>query len=453
MLGISLLLTLPYACGGDERAAAPAQGSAGNQKEDAGNSKDASSNRDGDTGSERDASTDADDGGDQQSYGFGAQDRWAIDIGKVERFNDQRGFDVAASPTEFAIVFENNDPASDTNCVSRIDAVHIPTKGEIAASTTAWLADLSNCSVATEPTVAWLDGSYTVLCSDNRSGREAVNSFPLGSSPSTGTTLTTVQDKERHPAIAVVASNRLAAWVAENPATGKQAIRTQLLGVSGSEPSVVTKEDEGRVPAELVLARIGTKNAVLGWVDWNESTRGIYLQALTADGTAEGEPQLLTDPSNVYSGSTLDIAGADNGGGAVFSIAIGDSKQVRFVRLDAQGRIKPASELKLVAPPRAQAKDASLVKWGSEQSNQYLIAYRAIAASDITAPEIRLTSLDLGSPWNPSRLTFLKLSDAMSDGGRVTLRMTNDGTALLAWVDLELTRRKTFRALRLQPQL
>jgi hypothetical protein len=178
-------------------------------------------------------------------------------------------------------------------------------------------------------------------------------------------------------------------------------------------------EDAGRMPKDLVLTRVGAKKAVLGWVDVNDATRGIFLQRLMADGSAEGEPQqLLGDPSWAYAGSTIDITGADNGG----------------------------------APPRGQAKDGSLVKWGAQQSNQYLVAYRAVADENLAGPEIRTISVDLGVPWEPAKMNPSKISDAASEGGRVIIRVANDGTAMVAWVDAVLSTKKWLRAVRLRPK-
>jgi hypothetical protein len=184
----------------------------------------------------------------------------------------------------------------------------------------------------------------------------------------------------------------------------------------------------------------------------NETTRGIYLQRLSSDGSADGEPQQVGDPSQVYSGSTLDIAGADSGGAIVYSIAIAGAKQVKFMRIDGEGRTKPESELKAVALPRAQGKDASLVKWGSQESHQYLIAFRATSGEDITAPEIRTMSIDLGLTWDANKIAYSTISSAAAEGGRLTVRLANDGTVLVTWVDTVLSSNKKLRALRLRPK-
>lgn len=437
-----------WGCGDDERASAPTDQDDGGQDEagrvkvkDAG--KDAA-DPDGDS-----ALSQNDGGGNQSFYQFGEQDRFEEDISYVERFYDQRGFDVAVGTTDFSLAFENEDRLSD--CGSRIDTVRIPTTGTIAKSKTAASVDTATCSVATEPAIVLYDGAYATLYSDNRAGRAELYSLGLDASDAPKA-ITDTESIERHAVLTRVNSQPLAAWISENAVTGKRAIYTQLLGEHGCQPVAVVSEDAGRMPEDLVLTHVGTQKAVLGWVDLNEPTRGIYLQRLLSDCSADGEPQqVLSDPRQVFSGSTLDIAGADSGGAIVYSIAVAGAKQVRFMRIDAEGRTKPESELKAVALPRGQGKDASLVKWGSQESKQYLVAFRAISGEDFTAPEIRTMFIDLGTAWDANKIAYSKLSSAAAEGGRLTVRLANDGTALVAWVDTVLSSNKTLRALRLRP--
>jgi hypothetical protein len=440
-------LHIIWGCGDEKRASAPIDQEDGGRYE-AGRRRDAGKDAGGHDGDS--AFSQNDGGGDRSSYQFGKEDWFEVDIAHVERFYDQRGFDIAAGTADFALAFENQDPLNHYG--SRIDTVRIPTTGTIPKAKTAVSVDSATCLVATEPALAPYDGGYAAIYSDKRSSGTELYSIRLDASDAPKA-ITDTESIERHAALTVVNSQLLAAWVTENATTGKRAVYTRLLGEQGNPPpSTVVSEDAGRIPEDLVLTHVGKERAVLGWVDLNQSTRGIYLQRLMSDGRADGEPQqVLSDPSCVYSGSTLDIAGANSGGAIVYAIEVAGAKQVQFMRIDAQGRILPESDVKAVAPPRGQGKDASLTKWGSQESNQYLVAFRAISGEDITTPQIRIMSIDMGVSLDTNNMTYSKIASAAADGGRLTVRVANDGTALVAWVDAELSFSRALRALRLRP--
>lgn len=391
------------------------------------------------------------DGGDASSgggyYTFGKNDLFDLDIGDVEGFYDQRGFDLKVNVAEFAVVFENHQLGED--CKSRIDLLKIPTYGEIPSPVTEVNAKSSECSSAAQPAIVASGDSYQILWTDDRSGQIDLYSRQLASSKINAITDNTSVESE--PAIAIVNKKTLAAWISED-STGKRAIYTQLIDVSGSQPIKVISEKAGRLPQKLVISRVALQ-AAIGWVDLNEDTRGIFVMALTDGGKAVGDPQqLLVNPAYAYDDSSLDIAGANNGGAVVYSISIDGARQIRFMRLSGAGDLQPETDRKVIAPPRGEAKDASIVKWGSEESNQYMIAYRAIPSGDIPAPMIRMVAVDLGVTENPETVTPLDVADNCEfDGGRTKIALANDGTILIAWVDTLTSSEKSLHAVRLQP--
>ena len=276
-----LILLVIGGCGDDKRAAAPVDQDDSGQSDEAG-ARDAGKDAapDGDS-----ASTQEDSGG---AYQFGDEDWFEVDLEYVNGFYDQRGFELAVGSSDFGLAFEYQDRMND--CGSRIDMVRIPVSGAIPKAATLVSVDSASCSKATEPALVSYNGSFAALCSDTRSGRVELYRVEPDSSGAPSA-ITDSQSIERHAALTVVDSRLLAAWVAEDATTGKRVIYTRLLGDEGSEPVAVVTEDAGRTPQDLVLTHVGTKKAVLGWVDVSETTRGIYLQRLMSDGTADGVPQ------------------------------------------------------------------------------------------------------------------------------------------------------------------
>lgn len=290
------------------------------------------------------------------------------------------------------------------------------------------IRELTLLHVARGWRMVWIDNSgdtgaelQSTLLSENMSG----------SVGALRTQLTTNTLRERQPVLASVGGQPLLAFVSTDTLTGKARITSQLLDGTATAQDLIP-EAAGRLPLSLALIQIGAADAALAWVD-EAGKPGVWLQRTSLLGVSKADPVLLTNLVNA--GSTVDLAVREEGpGGAVlYSTTVGGvNREVRFRRLSNTGAVL-ADELKIVSSP-LQASDASLARVGGG----YAVAYRALPGGEITAPEIRLTFIS--KEGNVMRnasgaLISYKLADAAPAGGRLTVRLSNDGQLLIGFID------------------
>jgi hypothetical protein len=290
------------------------------------------------------------------------------------------------------------------------------------------IRELALLHVAQGWRMVWIDNSgdtgrelQSMLLSENMSG----------SVGALRTQLTTNMLNERRPVLASVAGKPLLAFISTDPASGKSRITSQLLDGAATAQELVP-ETAGHLPLSLALSQIGPDDAALAWVA-EEGKPGVWLLRTSLAGEAKGEPVLLT--SLVSAASTVDLAVREEGpGGAVlYSTTLGGvNREVRFRRLSVTGEVL-GDEAKIVGSP-LQAIDASFARVGGG----YAVAYRALPGGEITSPEIRLTFITKeGNIMRDARgaLISSKLADAGAAGGRLTVRLSNDGQLLIGFVD------------------
>lgn len=290
------------------------------------------------------------------------------------------------------------------------------------------IRELTLLHVAQGWRMVWIDNSgdtgaelQSMLLSENMSGNVGA----------LRTQLTTNMLRERRPVLASVGGKPLLAFIATDQVSGKTRITSQLLDGASTAQELVP-EAAGHVPVSLALSQMGPDDAALAWVE-EEGKPGVWLQRMSLAGAAKSEPVLLTNL--VSAGSTVDLAARYDGptGGALYSTTVsGVNREVRFRLLSATGELL-GDEAKIVGSP-LQASDASLARVGGG----YAVAYRALPGGEITAPEIRLTFITKeGNAMRDARGTLIsfKLADAGAAGGRLTIRLSNDGQLLIGFVD------------------
>jgi hypothetical protein len=359
---------------------------------------------------------------------------FTVDVSGDGQFADARGYSLSAEVNTFALAYENHILNED--CHTRIYLLTVPSFGPIPDPESVVNNDLY-CAVPKEPAVVYQKDAWQLAWTDNRAFDSASAEFTLdvytmavdsNVDPSAITDDTLSEGKAE---LAVVNSTILAAWISERVTDEnetKRSIKTRVLNPPESDETIVVPEDDNRMPEGLVLAAIGKNNAVLGWVDRSPDNRGVFVLPLDSNGVAKQSPDQLSK----YDATSLDIATGSTSNAAVYSIIVDSSKTVRFQTLNGIGGVDDVrDERKLITSPE-QGLDASIVYWGT---NGYLITYRAVSGADSDSAMIRLFVMDLGINWNPSALQPRDVAAAASSGGRTTVRLANDGTFAVAWLD------------------
>jgi hypothetical protein len=360
-------------------------------------------------------------------------------VSNNNRIFDHHGYCLAAGPTGFALAFQTHDPGVD--CVTRIDLTLIASATEQSETRTVVNADAQQCSLARHPAIIPWKDDWRLVWTDNRDGTNALYQMDLAADddpvPVTGS-----ESPEHSAQLISLDGKNVLAWISE-PETGSPAVSTSLLGETIGETQTVVAPNDNREPDELALAPAGFLIAAVGWMDLGEAhQQGFYFQLLDASGVPRSSPELLS--SYVYSGGSLDITGDDTAGAMVYSISIDGYEQIRFQSFDLSGIA--GDERKIVSPPD-EATDASIAWFGG---HGYLIAYRALSGPDIESPRIRMVAVDTGFDWEPGRLQPVDVAEAAPDGGRTTIRIANDGTKMIAWLDAVSGDQKTLKAVRLR---
>jgi hypothetical protein len=190
-------------------------------------------------------------------------------------------------------------------------------------------------------------------------------------------------------------------------------------------------DDATYKPVSLAFAQIGTQNGAIAFID-EAGDPGVWLIKLDATVAPVGAPLRLTDL--VVAGNSVDLGTRSEDGGAVlYSVNVEANQEVRFRRLDKNGGFL-GGEVKIVGAP-LQARDASLARIGGG----YVVAYRQLSTANMPSSEVRLTFITKEGNVNKDsagRLISYRVADASPNGGRVTVRLSNDGQLLIGFMDM-----------------
>jgi len=378
-----------------------------------------------------------------------SEDIFSVDVSGDDLFTDADGYCLSVAANTFALAYQNHVP--DVDCRTRIDFLLIPASGPIPEPETVVNQNF-NCSLPREPALVFNQDSWLMAWIDTRSFEPDapdyepnIYSMVLDSDDSK-TAMTIDALAERNAALAVVDSRILLAWVSERTTESnekKRSIKTRLLDAPENDEIIVVPEDDNRMPEGLVAASIGRSDVVIGWVDRSDANSGVFVLPLDSEGAAKEDPGQLTN----FSATSIDIATGETGNAAVYSLNVDGSHQVRFqILAGSGGRASVKDERRLVASPE-QGMDASVVYWGA---NGFVVSYRGYNSNDTRSAMIRIVVVDLGIDWNPNGLQPQDIAPAALGGGRTTVRLANDGTLAVTWLDARSTDDKSLNLFRLR---
>jgi hypothetical protein len=278
--------------------------------------------------------------------------------------------------------------------------------------------------------IAWTDNSETRLIGGFNKNTIELHAQALGADGVPLGSPERITDNALHelqPVLAAVGDQTLVAWIEWDEVGGERGI--YLRAIDGGETVTVIAPSAGHRPEKLALTRVGSNKAALAWVE-EVAERGIWLQPLSEAGQPVGEPVQLTPFA--AAGSTVDLAGDNEGGAAVYSVGIDEVNfEARFRRLDGAG--KPiAEEVKIVSRPD-QAVGASVASLGGG----FVIAYRTQPSGSVV-PEVRLvfaTQEGIVARDSQGRLLYLPVVEASRDGSQTDVSVSVDGRVLVSFID------------------
>ncbi|MET0386532.1 MAG: hypothetical protein ABW321_11265 [Polyangiales bacterium] len=383
------------------------------------------------------------DGGDDNDGGPGSTEVCQVASEQSElnqpigdAFIDEGGFSITPAVTGFALAYR-----TDKTCAA---IGLLPISGSGKYGTPERLFD--NCAAGLVQDVSLLRAGegFGLAWIDNTALSRELQTTHLASSLSTSdvpeaTRLTNNNDDEWKPVQATINGTSYVAWISENASSKKRAIQLQVADGS-SEARTLVAADAGYNPTRLALAQLGKTRGALAFVSENVNA-GVWLLALDDNAAAAGSVVAMT--RQVSTGNTVDLATREEDGGAIiYSASVGDSRDVRFRRLDDEANV--LSEEVKVAAGTIQAQDASLARLGGG----YVVAFRTLPTAAQPQSQVRLTFVTKEGNLQrdaAGRLISYLVADAGVGGGRVSVRVSTDGQLLIGFLDAEAQALRLFR--------
>jgi hypothetical protein len=326
-----------------------------------------------------------------------------------------RAVALSADPTGFLVAWSEVRDGRENVYVKRVPLSGADMAGDVDLS-------MNFGAVTKSPAVTSAGTSGLVVWYDNSSippGFE-IYARPLNASFMPGAarvrlTMNMVRDDE--PALALRGSTVLAAWVEGDART----VVTRRLGLDGMPMAAPTTIDAatgvGRISLSLLM-----DGYALAWVQGNDAV----VLRLDDTGAAVGTPTVVSTESNVA--GELDISTTDGGGAMVFGVLVAGARdEVRFRPILETG--EPALVEQVITPAPERARDASIARYGGG----YVVAYRAIEDTMLTAPSIRIAAVDPSGDV----VNAFEIAPTTESGGRTSIAVAPDGTILLAWASIE----------------
>lgn len=317
-------------------------------------------------------------------------------------------------------------------CARNIDAAHLSATSGLPAPGSV----LPECQVITDLSLLAEGKGWRLAWVDNFTGSAELHTVELDGTMqyADGQTRRTLTDNEllveARPVLKRINKRPLLAWATHNITTDGYRITTQFLDKDAPAVDVVHEADK-QLPQALALTQTGSSGAALAWVGPGDSS-GVWLQMLGQDGASVDAPIRLSD--KVAAASAVDLAGRVDGGGALYSIAIDGIPQLRFRRLDENG--KPTEVERTVVGPPLRAQGGSLAAIGGG----YAVAYRALPGGSVKEPQIRMTFITKeGNTMRDSagNLFSFEIAPATAASGRTTIAVSVEGQIMVAWVDAD----------------
>lgn len=381
-------------------------------------------------GGDDDAGTGAADGGDAGDAGDSCEKAGGEDVFEQDvPFEDEGGFGFAPAASGFGLAYQN-----EVESCTGIWGLPVSGAGAVPEP----LELLHDCYTFTELGLVHMADGWRMVWVDNSNGSAELQTMKLleDMSEHVGlprTRLTTNTLRERYPVVADINGHAFTAVIATDPETSKARILGRGLD-GGASVIELVPESAGHLPSRLALTQIGANHALLAWIDLAPDKQGIWIQRLDLIGMPLGEPQRV-GPAGAF-GNAIDFAtrSISEGGALLYSISLGgaDAQEVRFQRLSDTGTLL-GDEVKIVSAPLL-GRDASFTRVGGG----YVVAYRALPSATVATPQIRFTTITPeGTPpiSGSGALVSYLLAEAGSSGGRITVRLSNDGYLMAGFLD------------------
>jgi len=426
LLRVGLFAALLSGCDSGEARFAPARPDRGDDsgagRADASEQKDAAPVA-GDSGTDEDDASVVRDAG--QACGASAEERsFAAEV----PFSDEGGYSLTTGLAGFGLAYQ----APEAGC-NTIWTVPVHALGMIGDPSSV----LDDCKTISDLALLRTDSGWRMVWVDNADDTAELQTSLLGDDMATPagalrTRLTHNQLREERPVLADFSGTAFVAFIATDRVTRSASILGQRLAGSSKLLEIIP-ESAGRKPTRLALTQIGKSHALLAFIDEHPDTRGIWLQRIDLEGAPTEDPVKLSDFAGP--GSTIDFAtrALGEGGAVLYSATVGgENNEVRFRRLNATGGLL-GSEVKVVGAP-LQARDGSITRVGGG----YVVGYRALPGGLVAEPQIRMTVITKEGRISrdaTGALLSYPIAESSPDGGRVSVRLSNDGVLLFGFVD------------------
>jgi hypothetical protein len=158
------------------------------------------------------------------------------------------------------------------------------------------------------------------------------------------------------------------------------------------------------------------------------------------------DPWVLTTTPGAF--GSIDLDSDNNGGGVVYTVEEGISKQVWFQQLGNNGRAAPVMRGNVVGGPSEPSRVIGNPELGIDVSLAklpigFVIAYRGLPSVAVPQAQVRTFFLDR----NGERFGQSAVALAEEGGGQTAIEVANDGRAVLSWTDTAEDGSSTLRAL------
>ncbi len=345
--------------------------------------------------------------------------------------NAQAAPSLSAERLSYGLVYAEQTDCSDAIVLQDMASNELAAERRVLLDECSAMRNAVGVPVGSNWLLAWLDG--------RNSGFQVMTAHidPSATPPMTPparTALTSTPDVKGALVLALAADEQsaLLAWTETSAAGDSSAIKVRALDANTGAPSadtVTLQAEAGQLYTALAIATIPTGGAVLGYVAGAGQVRSIFLQQLAADGTAVGQPALLSDAGDPS--ATVSIAMKDEAtdrGAAVYSVnPAGTRPGVRFQALDASGQ--PSGQYRVLSGNLERANGIGIVTTLSG----FAVAYRAITDFNWDIARIRMSFLnDVGNRTGDGVTDVIESSDF---GGAPALTIALDGRVALAWFD------------------
>lgn len=305
-----------------------------------------------------------------------------------------------------------------------VRAALVPSSG--SGATISVLDVTDDPSIEIEPAIAYAGGRWLASYASNATANFEAYTQLLNAAlePSGAPTqlTTTAGVREDSTSVIPAGAGYLVSWVQDDMVAGTREVYVQAIGADftpSGAPQIAATGSAGTTVPELAAVDSG---AALALARGTAGGGEIVLQMLGANGSSRGAPTVVADTGIE---GTVDVAGGSDGGAVLYGLIVGGARsEIRFRGFDRDGML-PGGTRVLVGSP-AEGRDGSITPF----AGGYAAAYRRIdSPSEAT---IVVALLDLGGEIQDE----IELGPTSPDGGRTTIEASGDGHLLVGWAQI-----------------